>query len=67
MEAAFGRLHNMGAARPPTVLDSMNDGWGYKWLDDTFLKHFVIVSKTFHQFYPAIYRCLDVRSFVMCL
>ena len=50
VEAAEGRLHN--------------GGWGNKWLDkvdETFLKHFAIVSDTFHPLYLAIYRCPDVR------
>ena len=47
-EVAEGRLHNAG--------------WGDKWLDKveyTCLTHFEIVSKTFHQLAPAIYRCLE--------
>ena len=37
-------------------------GWEDTWLDEveeTFLKHCAIVSKTFRPLYPAIYRCLD--------
>ena len=48
VEAAEGRLHN--------------GGWGDKWLDkvdETFLKHFAVVSKTFHLLDSAIHRCLD--------
>ena len=36
--------------------------WGDKLVDkvdETFLKHFPIVSNTFHTLYPAILRCLD--------
>ena len=49
--------------RPPTVVEAAegrlhNGGWGEKWLDkvdETFLKAFAIVSKTFHQLDLAIY------------
>jgi hypothetical protein len=39
-----------------------NFGWEDEWLDkvdETLLKLFAIVSKTFHPLYPAIYRCLE--------
>ena len=48
VEAAKGRLHIVG--------------WEDEWLDqvdETLLKHFAIVSKTFHPLYPAIYRFLE--------
>ena len=48
MEAAEGRLHIVG--------------WEDEWLDkvdETRLKHFAIVSNTFHPLYQAIYRCLE--------
>ena len=47
-----------------------NGGWGDKSLgkvDDTFLKHFAIVSNTFHQLYPDTQRCLDVYLFYFIL
>ena len=44
--------------------------WGDKWLekvDETLLKHVAIVSKTFHQPYPAIYHFLKYISTVLVL
>ena len=52
----WGRLHN--------------GGWGDKWLekvDETLLKHVAIVSKTFHQLYPAIYYFLEEISTLLVL
>ena len=61
--------------RPPTVVEAAegrlhNGGWGDKWLekvDETLLKHVAIVSKTFHQLYPAIYYFLEEISTVLVL
>ena len=54
---------------PPTVVEAAEGrlhivGWEDEWLDqvdETLLKHFAIVSKTFHPLYPAIYLCLDLN------
>ena len=61
--------------RPPTVVEAAkgrlhNGGWGDKWLekvDETLLKHVAIVSKTFHQLYPAIYYFLEYQATVLVL
>ena len=61
--------------RPPTVVEAAegrlhNGGWGDKWLekvDETLLKHVAIVSKTFHQLYPATYHFLKYISTVLVL
>ena len=72
MEAAFGRLHNSGGppSAAPHCCGFHNGGWGDKRLekvDETLLKHVAIVSKTFHQLYPATYHFLKYISTVLVL
>ena len=73
MEAASGRLLHYSGGPPsaaPHCCGFHNGGWGVKWLekvDETLLKHVAIVSKTFHQLYPAIYQFLEEISTVLVL
>ena len=63
-------IHSHGGPPKAAPHCLLNGGCRNKWLDnvdETLLKHVAIISKTFNFLDPAIYHCLDLSSFLMCL